>query len=212
MGEEVQEKESKLNRDTDPQVIALRTRLFNELIIPYKKMVYWLCIKYSDESANIPENFSAALTDLFRGIETYDVERPIRAWIHTVVRHCVQNSNKRRSKERNLRNRDYDAFSLADSQPARDEPSYKEMTLDNWRNMYSDQMIAALDSMKPIYRDALLLQMAGYSMAEIAEVEYKKGVLPTPNIDTIKSRLFLARKYMRDNITRDGKQRDRQTD
>lgn len=79
--------------------------------------------------------------------------------------------------------------------------------MDNWREMYSDEILAVLDEMKPIYRDALLLQQAGYSLIEITDIEFEKGTLSSRNIDTVKSRLFLARQYMKERITRDGKRK-----
>ena len=57
-----------------------------------------------------------------------------------------------------------------------------------------------------------LLLNSNYSIKEIAEIEYKKGSLKTLNIDTIKSRLRLARQYLRNNITRDGQRIPHQTD
>ena len=78
------------------------------------------------------------------------------------------------------------------------------MGIENWRDMYNPDIVMVLDELKPRYRDALLLQEAGYSLKEIAEIEYRKGSLRSPNIDTIKSRLRLARQHLKDNIAKDG--------
>ena len=74
----------------------------------------------------------------------------------------------------------------------------------NWRQFYNDDIIQALDSLNPIHRDALILQEAGYSLKEIAEIEYKKGRLESRNIDTVKSRLFLARRTLMKKLNRNG--------
>ena len=58
-----------------------------------------------------------------------------------------------------------------------------------------------------IHRDAWILQQAGYSLKEIAEIENKKGTLKSRNIETVKSRLFFARQFLRKNLTRDGKRK-----
>ena len=81
------------------------------------------------------------------------------------------------------------------------------MSLDNYRQFYNDDVLEALDSLKPIYREALLLQQAGYKLHEIMEITFEKGSLKTKNIETVKSRLFLAKQQMRDLITRDGEKR-----
>jgi DNA-directed RNA polymerase specialized sigma24 family protein len=88
-----------------------------------------------------------------------------------------------------------------------DEPSANEMGIYNYQELYNDDMLSVLDAMKSIHREALLLQEAGYSLKEIAEIEYKKGTLKSHNIETIKSRLFLARQFLKKNLTRDGKRK-----
>ena len=78
------------------------------------------------------------------------------------------------------------------------------MGLENYRQFYNEDILEVLDSMKPIHRDAILLQEAGYPLREIADIEYKKGTLPSHNIETIKSRLLIARKILKNNLTRNG--------
>jgi DNA-directed RNA polymerase specialized sigma24 family protein len=78
---------------------------------------------------------------------------------------------------------------------------------DNYRSLYGDDVLTALESLKPIYREALLLQQAGYKLSEIMEISYHNGNLKTKNIETVKSRLFLAKQQMRQLINRDGEKR-----
>ena len=86
------------------------------------------------------------------------------------------------------------------------------MGIDNYRELYNDEILSVLDEMKPIHRDAFLLQEAGYSLKEIVEIEHRKGTLKSKNIETVKSRLFLARQYLKKHLTRDGKRVSDQTD
>lgn len=207
MGEAVQRAAERVDKEVNPEVAARRNALFEKYIVPYKKLIYWCCIQYSDESENVEENYTMALTNLFRGIETYDPEKPIKPWIHFVTKRFVMNINKDRYKEIQIRDEMRDVNVCCDDICDDDEPSWNVMGLDNYRELYNDDILAALDSMKPIYRDALLLQQAGYSLIEIADIEYDKGTLSSRNIDTVKSRLFLARQYMKEKITRDGKRK-----
>lgn len=80
------------------------------------------------------------------------------------------------------------------------------MGIDNYRELYNDDILNALDQLKPQYRRALLYQQAGYRLKEIAEIEYRNGALESRNIETIKSRLFLARQTLQQLLTRDGKE------
>lgn len=197
----------KQDREIDPAVALRRNTLFDKYISPFYNMVYKLCIKYSDNSIDVEENYSIVLTTLFRGIETYDPEREIKTWIHIVTKRKVFEINRKRASHNSHKNRDQDIQVVVEDILDNDAPNANCMCLENYRQMYDDDILVALDSMKPMYRDALLLQMAGYSLQEIAEIEYEKGNLISRNIDTVKSRLFLARQYMRDKITRDGKRK-----
>ena len=88
-----------------------------------------------------------------------------------------------------------------------DEPSGNSMGMDNYREFYNDDILWALDRLKPIYREALLLQQAGYKLGEIMEITYNNGTLQTRNVETVKSRIFLAKTQLRKLLTRDGEKR-----
>lgn len=207
MGETIQGAAKRIDIEVDPEVAARRNALFDKYIAPYKNLIYWACIQYSDSSENVEENYTMALTNLFRGIETYDPTRPIQPWIHFITKRLVMNINKDRYDEKKFLDESRDPHACCDSFCDDNEPRWNTMSLDNYRELYNDEILAALDEMKPIYRDALLLQQAGYSLVEIADIEYRKGTLSSRNIDTVKSRLFLARQYMQKKITRDGKRK-----
>lgn len=207
MGEAIQGAAKRFDKELNPEIAARRNALFDKYIVPHKNLVYWCCIHYSDQPENVEENYTMALTNLFRGIETYNPEKSITPWIHFVTKRFVMNINKDRHKEAQSRDAMHDVSICCDDVCDEDEPTWSTMNLDNYRELYNDDILAALDSMKPIYRDALLLQQAGFSLIEIADIEYEKGTLVSRNIDTVKSRLFLARQHMKDKITRDGKRK-----
>lgn len=193
------------DRDLDPEVAERRNILFNRYITPYFNMIYKLTMKYSKSSEDIPENYNMALTTLFRGIETYNPEKDIRTWIHIVTKRQVFEADKKRMRYQQERAY-WHSEPLKSDDEAEGAESLSERWFDegNWRGFYNDDILAVLDSMNPIHRDALILQEAGYSLKEIAEIEHKKGTLDSGNIDTVKSRLFLARRTLRNNLTRNG--------
>ena len=136
-------------RDLDPESIKRRTELFTKYILPHKRLVYSICIKYTFEDGDIEDNYSEVLVHFFR---------------------C--------------------------------------MGMENYRQYYNDDILEALDKLAPIHKEALLLQQAGYKMEEIVEISFQNGNLKAKNMDTIKSRIFLAKKQMRNLITRDGDARE----
>lgn len=203
MGKEVCSANSAIDIEQDPAVIERRTALFNKYIMPYTNMIFKLCKDYSWNPNNVEENYSAVMINFYRRIETYDVNRPIKTWIHVCVKRQVWASEKHRQIHNN-KDFDNDIEDYKDVLYADDHISSNAMGIENWRDMYNPDIVMVLDELKPRYRDALLLQEAGYSLKEIAEIEYRKGSLRSPNIDTIKSRLRLARQHLKDNIAKDG--------
>ena len=199
------------DREVDPEVIARRRALFDKYVAPFYNMIYSLVRDYSSSKSKeiVEENYTIVLTTLYRGIETYNPERPIRTWLHIVTKRQVFEIEERRRRYENLMDYDQNVYTLVDDTENVDSPSENVMGIDNYRELYNDDILAVLDSMNPIHRDALLLQEAGYSLKEIAEIEQKKGTLKSGNIDTVKSRLFLARQKLKRELNRNG---ERKTD
>lgn len=187
--------------ELDPEVIARRHELFEKFVVPYFNMIYKLCIRYSFSSENVEENYTEVLVNFYRRIETYDTNKSIKTWLHIVTKRMVHDLDVKRKKYDNR-----DGFSdIANCQELySDEPTANHLGIDNYRQYYSDDILSVLDEMKSIHRDALILQEAGYSVREIADIEFAKGTLKNYNIETIKSRLRLARKYLKQRINRNG--------
>lgn len=195
---------------TDPEltteVAVVRNALFDKYVTPYLNMIYKLCMNYTYDSANVQENYTEVLTNFYRRIETYDDSRSIRTWLHIVTKRHIAELERRRKRHDN-KSYDMDIEDYSEFVSDKVEPSANIMGLDNYRELYSDDILAVFDEMKPIHREAFLLQEAGYSLKEIAEIEYNKGNLKSRNIETVKSRLFLARQFLKKNLTRDGKRK-----
>ena len=205
MGNKVCEAENHtqaVDLEVDPKVIARRTELYNKYVKPFYNMIYKLSMEYSHSPENVEENYTEVLTNFYRRIETYDPSRSIRTWLHICTkRHIIALERKRQASsinyDNNIEKYGDDIFNF-------DHVGANLMDINNYREMYNDDILKVLDELKPIHRDALLLQEAGYSLKEIVEIEYKKGTLKSRNIETVKSRLFLARKYLKKHLTRDG--------
>ena len=164
------------------EVAARRKALFDKYVTPYNRMIYKLCMRYTFNPSDIEDNYIEVLTNMYKYIETYNPERSVQTWLHIVTKRCE---------------------SIVDF----DEVSSNVLGIDNYQELYSDDVLAALKQLKPQYRSALLYQQAGYKLKEIAEIEYRNGALESRNIETVKSRLFLARQQLQQLLTRDGKRR-----
>ncbi len=185
--------------------IELRTELFNRYILPNRNLVYRLCIRYTFLQEDIADNYSEVLVNFFRYITTYDPQRSILNWIHIVTKRFIAEQNRRHGRMPVAEH--VDVRSLSSSLSDEDETQGNAMGMDNYREHYNDDILAALDSLKPIYREALLLQQAGYKLEEIVEISHRNGNLKSRSLDTMKSRIFLAKQQMRKLITPDGEKR-----
>lgn len=185
--------------------IELRTELFNRYILPNRNLVYRLCIRYTYLQENIADNYNEVLVNFFKYITTYDSRRSIQTWIHIVTKRFVMEQNRRHGRLPVSEN--VNVCSLVSTLSDEDETHGNAMGMENYREFYNDEILRALDSLKPIYREALLLQQAGYKLEEIVEISYRNGRMKSRSLDTMKSRIFLAKQQMRKLITPDGERR-----
>lgn len=205
MGAQTSQNGQYVDKETNPEIIARRNALFQQYVAPFFNMIYKLCIKYSYNSRNVEENYTEVLVNFYRRIETYDPNRPIRTWLHICTKRQVfALERKRQAKSLPICNDNGIEGFGEEPMYDDDEVSGNVMGVENYRELYNDDILAVLDELKPIHRDALILQEAGYSLKEIVEIEYHKGTLKSRNIETVKSRLFLARQYLKKHLTRDG--------
>ncbi|MDR1089806.1 MAG: RNA polymerase sigma factor [Prevotella sp.] len=203
---EEQVREGIPDRELNPEVAKQRNLLFEKYVNPYLNMVYKLCVNYTYNPANIEENYTEVLANFYRRIETYNPDLSILTWLHIITKRQIAEIEKRRKRHDN-KDYDQDIEMYIDDVSDGNEPGGNIMDAKNYRELYSDDILFVLDRMKSLHRDAFLLQEAGYSLKEIAEIEFNRGTLKSRNIETVKSRLFLARQFLKNNLTRDGRRK-----
>lgn len=191
--------------DTDED-IKRKHKLFYQYVVPYENMIYKLVIQYSMQKAYIDDNYVECLVNYYKYIETYNPSMSIRTWLHIICKRFVHDLEERRTRQV----QPTDDVNIENSEEFMYEPNNSEddaLNCRKWTEIYNDEEIEALQSLKPIYREAFLLQHAGYKLNEIVEISYRNGNLKSKNIDTIKSRLFLARQFLQRKLTRNGERR-----
>lgn len=200
------EPSKKIKDETNPETIARRNKLYQQYIVPFYNMIYKLCIKYSFSPNTVEENYNEVLINFYRRVETYNPEKSICTWLHICTKRQVYALERKRQAETIFPCNDNDVELLKGGFLYDEEDvTANVMGVDNYRTLYNDDILQLLDELKPIHRDAFIMQEAGYSLKEIAEIEYAKGALQSKNIDTVKSRLFFARQYLKKHLTREGK-------
>lgn len=193
---------------TDEESIKTRTALFNKYVYPYHNLIFHICIKNTASEDNIRDNYNEVLLNFYKYVSTYDPARPIKTWIYAVTSRCIFDlENKRNKFKRTGEVGVIDIDEMEDVLIDDYEIGDNQIELDNYTEIFTDEILSALEMIKPMYRDPLLLQISGYKMDEITDIMYKRKAMKAPNVETTKSRIFLAKKQLRELLTRDGKRK-----
>lgn len=193
---------------TDEASIEKRTALFNKYVYPYRNLIYHICTKNTGNQDNIRDNYNEVLINFYKYVSSYNPQLSIKTWIYAVATRClfcIENKRNRFQRTGDVGAIDLDQ--IADSVLDEDDQTANHISLDNYRELFSDDVLSTLESLKPTYREALILQLAGYKLEEITKILHEKGSLKSANVETTKSRIFLAKKQLRELLTRDGKRK-----
>ncbi len=185
-------------RENTKLTVEERGQRFQKLIVPHFEFIRNLVSYYSDHPQNVDENYNTLLFDFYRYIHTYKWDKPLKTWIHSVVKNNVWTINKERAKE---------ASKIADAKYCPVEKSGNsnncvdlENGLMTLADSISDEVYCALLSLPPLRLSAFVLQIQGYSIKEIAKIEYERGNLSKCSDDIIKNRIFWAKKSLREML------------
>lgn len=188
---------------TDEESVRTRTALFHKYVYPYRNLIYHICIRHTRDKENLDDNYNEVLINFFRYVSSYDPRREVKTWLYAITVRML--ADLERKNNRFTREGDVGAMRM---EQLPDKPCTAEVTPENYRELFSDEIVEALEQIGRNYREALLLQMGGYKLEEIMEILYQRGCLRTRNIETTKSRIFLAKKKLRERLTRDGKRKE----
>lgn len=194
--------------DTDNSVHETKTdgnkkqRLFDKYIMPNYDFIKGLCARYTAFKDDIEENFNDVLLNFFNYIETYDNNRDLKTWIRVVTKRFIYAVNNKRLVRKNscvlfpdpigdISTSDTDLLGI----------SFDEENIESAMN---DGIVHALKNMPPIHKKAFMMQLSGYSLKEIASTLNRDGELDSNNINTVKTRIFAARKYLCERVDREG--------
>lgn len=188
---------------TDEESIRTRTALFHKYVYPHRNLIYHICIKHTRVHDNIADNYNEVLVNFFRYVSSYDPRREVKTWIYAITVRML--ADLERKNNRFAREGDVGAMRM---EQLPDTPCAESVTLENYRDIFNDEVLEALEEIGTMYSEALLLQVAGYKLEEITDMLYRKGSLKRKNIETTKSRIYLAKKKLRERLTRNGKRKE----
>lgn len=181
---------------------SVRNDLFEGCILPHKGLIYSYIRKltYAQEWAD--DDYQNITINFHKRIHTYDTTRPVKSWIIKITIREIRHANRRRQNMKRNDDVNINEISNCYSNTMRTGPV--DMGMDNYREVYSDDILIALEMLPEIYRETLLLRMAGHTIREIAEITYSSGSLKRKNMETVRSRLHLGRQKMKTLINHEG--------
>lgn len=176
------------------RICAGESELFVELVRPYQKMVFAMAASILKNDSDAEEVAQEALFKAFKNLSRFRGEARFSTWI---VQIALNESRLR------LRSQKRGSLQSLDERPETDEGGCEPIDLADWREIPSETLARkelrgalkrAVDTLKPIYRDVLLLRdVQQFSVSETAA---------TLNISegSVKTRLLRARLQVREAL------------
>ena len=162
---------------------------FEFLYKTYYRVLYGIAMRYSKNTAEAEDILQDSFIKVFNSIQTYQSEGSFEGWLKRIVQYTAINSYRSRLK-----------FNLHIEMP--DSDSLSDDSLGAiFETMEAKEIVALLNSMPEGYRVILNLYcIDGYTHKQIAEmIKITEG--------TSKSQLFKAKKYLKNLLDAQSKQR-----
>ena len=136
--------------DTE-QSVRQRTELFERLIFPNRNLVYKICMRFTSRWQDVEENYNECLANLYRYVHTYDPGKKLANWIFICCKRLIYDLDRRRAAFKTSDDLDPEHI-ISHHAEDTDRMSGNCMGLDNNRELYSDDILRALDRLNPRYR------------------------------------------------------------
>lgn len=200
-------KPRKRRSTTTPELTALRHKMYNEYIVPHQHMIYCWIKKHTHNYGEVDDYYAEMLRDFYLYIDTYDPKKNIIAWIIVALQRKMAYFERRTEKTSSVRTT-LSEYYVSTTEPAALNPAHlTDMSFEDLKGKVGDEVLQVLNELDPTFRNAFLMKAAGYLPREIALIEQRAGNLPSGNVESIRTRIRLAQRYLQSNLTRDGKRR-----
>jgi len=169
---------------------AADRKAFEDLAYPLLDSAYRTALRMTGQAASAEDLVQDAYLRAFRGFSQFERGSNFRAWFFRILTNVFLNDYRRRA-------RGHQAADFSEIEPEDRAPEAALMRLEDVeaiRPHLADEAAHALDRLAPDFRLPFLLStFEGFSYKEIA------AILEIP-IGTVMSRLFRARRMLRDEL------------
>ena len=174
--------------------------MFNLYVKPNFEVIRSLTAYYTDRQQDIDANVNFVVSQMWKYIASYDPEKPLSTWLHIVTKRYCFNQNKERAK----RNAVIDGMEFRSDGELKCGSGVYEINPFSLSDSVSDTVYTALIKVPTENLSVFLLQLQGYTIKEIAEIEFERGHLIRQSEELVKKRLALCRKELKDYLEAHG--------
>lgn len=149
--------------------------LFEKYIMPELDYIKHVCWKYWDKTTEFEDLHSDILTVIFRYIHSYDISKPIRPWLYTII--CREMSRLQ-----------HKVWQTPIDYVNMEQYPFLHISVEE-DNHANDDIYAAIESLSPLHYEIISLRMKGYKIKEVATILYKRGQIATESVSVINFRI-----------------------
>jgi len=165
----------------------MSTTEFSELLLKNSEPLRPFAISLTRDNEIAKDLFQETLYKALANHEKYNSGTNIKAWLFTIMRNIFINGYRRNSRFKNIQEKEI-AEHTSENGSSKTENSAESL-------IRQKEISMAIHQLPEIFRKSFMLYVNGYKYHEIAEA------LNEP-LGTIKSRIFFARKSLREQISK----------
>lgn len=164
---------------------------FGEQALRHADALYNLARRLTESAVAAEDLVQETFTRALAAQASFRVESNLKAWLFRILRNAFIDSTRRSKNNPVLAAAEFDD-SVPDS-PSDTDLLRGDIEIERLRRIVSEDIAAALDALAPDSKTVILLDLEGFTEAEMAEVMgWPAG--------TIKSRLSRARRVLRERL------------
>lgn len=164
----------------------MSTAEFNSLVLTHAAELHPVAYRFTQDRESAKDLSQETIYRALANREKYTTGTNIRAWLFTIMRNTFINNYRRQSKQRAIFESSSKENLVESAKPVASNEAESSLRL--------KEIQQAIYRLPQIFKTPFLLYFAGYRYHEIA------ASLNEP-LGTIKSRIFFARKLLKDQIS-----------
>ena len=166
----------------------MTTLQFNEYLDKHAARLKAYAEKLTNDKIRAQDLFQETMFRAYKNRDKFQVGTNIVGWLSTIMKNEFINDYRSKKRKSTLNSDSVNTFLM-------DNYTMIKVQNDAKSNLFNEELTLTLEDLKPEYRIPFLKMYQGFKYEEIAEQEN----LP---IGTIKSRIHLARKELKDKLTK----------